>query len=307
MRNFKPSGRSRVAKPNFSISTKAQEVVPAGTLVYSLKGWKAGYHRIWARREGGFDPPELTSFTSVEALREIAGWQVASLFLSRFRGAEITRDLLRQSGISQKKIEESGLDPYLLEAESVRADPVLEKRYEDARRQLRRVRFSDAVIRRLHDARGARVVIDLAARLQAADRTTVERVQKEVESSLSLARKKPVQLPRDYVVKVVDDLSDAYDAPGLETVLPEDIEQLRDEVTVVSQLPGRWSEAQAVLTDSSLVDDRPQVRVPRYGEFSPGSIVRIRSLSDPGRVEFNEVAPPTVNAIPITGNTASRP
>ena len=47
--------------------------LPVGTFVHSLKGWKLGYHRLWAQREGGFHPRNLTAFQCVEALRKIAG------------------------------------------------------------------------------------------------------------------------------------------------------------------------------------------------------------------------------------------
>src|SRR4029453_16598437 len=54
---------------------------PAGSFVYDLRGWKLGYHRLWAKREGGFQPRELTKLSSVEAARELAGWRGASRLL----------------------------------------------------------------------------------------------------------------------------------------------------------------------------------------------------------------------------------
>ena len=63
-------------------SADGTKLVAAGSFVYDLRGWKAGYHRLWARQEGGFHPRELTRFSSVEGLREIASWQIASLFVT---------------------------------------------------------------------------------------------------------------------------------------------------------------------------------------------------------------------------------
>lgn len=275
--------------------------VPEGTFVYSLKGWKLGYHRLWARREGGFQPRELTRFASVEAIREIANWQVASLFLGRFRGEGLTQDLLRESGVSPAKLAEMGLDPYIFSDGDI-GGRRLDSAYEEARRQLRRLRFPDSLVRRLKEARGARVVVDLAARLEGADSREVERVRSEVERSLAADRRNPPKFEREHLTRALAHLAECYRTPGLETILPEDLETVRDAVTVSSRVPVEWSEAQSLLSDLSEADLRPSARVPRPWDFNPGTVVRIRSLSDPSRIEFNEAA--AIGDAPLAGGLA---
>ena len=277
------------------------KTVPAGTFVYSLKGWKLGYHRLWARREGGFQPRELTRFASVEAMREIANWQVASLFLARFRGEGLTQELLRESGVSPAKLAEMGLDPYVF-ADGDPGARRLDSAYEDARRQLRRLRFPESLVRRLKEARGARVVVDLAARLEGADSREVERVRSEIERSLAADRRNAPKFDRERLTRALAHLAECYRTPGLETILAEDLEAVRDAVTVSSRVPVEWSEAQSLLSDMSEADLRPSARVPRPWDFNPGTVVRIRSLSDPSRIEFNEAC--AIGDAPLAGGLA---
>lgn len=273
-----------------SIPEGGMEVVPTGTFVYSLEGWKVGYHRLWARREGGFHPRKLTRFETVESIREIAGWQIASLFVTRFRGTTLTAEFLRESGVNLRRLSELGLDPYLFAGEDLEVDRDLDREYEEARRFLRRRRFPDRLVRNLREVRGARVVVDLAARLEGAGREEWEREREEIERSLSAERRRPVRLAPEYLREALVHLAECYRCPGLETLLPEDLERIRGAVTVSSRLPAEWSESQAVLSDVPLDAVKPTVRLPRATELNPGTIVRLRSLSDPEHVEFNEVA-----------------
>jgi hypothetical protein len=82
------------------LSLPSPGVFPIGTFVRDLRGWKVAYHRLWARREGGFHPRELTRFASVESIREISSWQVASLFVTRNRGEPFGADNLRENGLT---------------------------------------------------------------------------------------------------------------------------------------------------------------------------------------------------------------
>ena len=70
---------------------------------------------------------------------------------------------------------------------------------------------------------------------------------------------------------------------------PEDLEELRGSVTVSSSLPCEWSEAQSFLEDLPMTGPEYSARLPRATDFNPGTIVRLRSLSEVDFMEFNEV------------------
>jgi hypothetical protein len=253
-----------------------REPYPAGTFVHDLRGWKLGYHRLWAGRQGGFHPRALGTYPSLEAMREIASWQVASLFLARFRGEGLTAEFLRQNGVKPSKLEELGLDPFLFAGEESRSTS--SKEYREAEKRLRKIGLPSALVRKL-EARGLAALEDLAARLAGAGREEVERLEKDLAASLERDRRREPKLPRGYLNAALDHLAEAYRTPGLETLLPQDLEYLREWVTVSSGLPQEWSEAQSLLDDVAAAAAVQVCRVPRGSEFNPGTVVRLRALA----------------------------
>jgi hypothetical protein len=282
------------------LSLIRDHVFPAGTFVYDLRGWKIAYHKLWARREGGFHPRALTRFEAIEAIREVSSWQAASLFVARFRGEGLSAEFLRENGIDQKKLAALGLDPYVFPGDEAGDDPALKKEYEAARKALRAAGIKADLVQKLRDARGTRVVLELAARLEKADRKTADKAEADLARSLSADARRASRMPREYLKQALAELAAAYEAEGLETVLPEDLERVRDAITTSSSLPAEWSEAQAVLDDVSLTGAESMARVPRATELNPGTVIRIRSLSDAEHVEFNE-AGTTGKQIPAGG------
>ncbi|HVR74471.1 MAG TPA: hypothetical protein VMT52_09075, partial [Planctomycetota bacterium] len=272
------------------LSLPGQEVYPVGTFVRDLRGWKVAYHRLWARREGGFHPRELTRFASVESIREISSWQVASLFVTRFRGEGFGPEFLRENGVNPRKLTDLGLDPYIFTDRRGDAGLARKEALEDAKKELRRLRVSGALIQKLLDARGAAVVIDLAARLHGAGKEQVEKVRTDLEKSLSSDRRRAPRLLGRYLTQALEDLAEAYQTPGIETIEPEDLEWLRGSVTVHSHAAGEWSEAQGVLDDVAMQSPAPTARIGRSSDLNRGTVLRIRSLSDESSVEFNEAA-----------------
>jgi hypothetical protein len=271
------------------LSLILNHVYPIGAFVYDLRGWKAGYHRLWARQEGGFHPRDLTRFSSVEALREVAGWQVASLFITRFRGEGLTADFLRENNVNLRKVSDLGLDPYIFPGGGVEGEAARKKEFEAARKELRRLKFRDDLIQKLREARGSRVVIDVAARLAKADKAQVQKVEESLTKSLAADKRRAPRVPPNYLAKALDELADAYRVPGLETFLPEDLEAARESLTVSSSMPSEWSEAQSVVDDVSLAGPEFMARVARVSDFNPGTVLRLKSASDESFQEFNEV------------------
>ncbi|MBI4603034.1 MAG: hypothetical protein HY721_13835, partial [Planctomycetes bacterium] len=272
------------------LSLIQDHVFPAGSFVYDLRGWKAGYHKLWARREGGFHPRELTRFASVEAIREIAGWQVASLFVARFRGEGLTAEYLQRCGVNLRKLQDLGLDAYLFAGGAAEDDAAMKKRYEEARKQLRKLGLKTDTVTKLKEARGARVVVDLAARLEGADVAQVAKVEADLAKSLASDRRRAPKIPERYLKAALEHLAEVYGVSGLETIEPGDLEWLRESVTVSSGVACEWSESQSVLDDVSTADLSPSARVARPMAFNAGTVVRIRSASDPSSVEYSEAA-----------------
>ncbi len=273
----------------FTRATVTKKTFPAGTLVYDVRGWKLGYHRLWNEPLGGFQPARLTVFRSVEALREISNWQLASLFLGRFLDQGLSVEFLRKHGVSSAQLAATGLEPFLYSSDPPQPSREDRARLRIAERSLRRVRFSSDLVSKLRQQRGVAAVVELASRLEGATRTDVRREESEVKRSLGKTRR-VVQFDGRYVSDVIDNLAEVYASPGVETLLAEDVERIRPHVTVSSTLPARWSEPQTVQNSGKKGAGRRNVRLPWGGEFNGATIVRISSRKDPDRFFFNEVS-----------------
>ncbi|MBN1441961.1 MAG: hypothetical protein JXA90_04585, partial [Planctomycetes bacterium] len=271
------------------LSYSGVDEFPAESLVYDLRGWKIAYHRIWSSRYGGFHAPEPTEFPSVEAMRDIARWQMASLFVSRFRGEGLTLDLLRDSGISTHQLEKYGLDRVLFTGEDRVLSEEESRRYRLSLERLQRLRVSRGLLKKIEQRRGPQVIVDLAARLEGAGRAEVRKVVEEIEAALGADQRSAARLDRKYLSRALVQLGKSYEVDGLETILPEDLENHRDAFTVSSRVAARWSEPQAILTDISSASARYDTQLERPSEFNPGTLVRIRPKRDDSPPELNFV------------------
>jgi hypothetical protein len=272
-----------------SLPSPPQGTLPIGTFVYDLRGWKVGYHRLWSQRFGGFHPDRLTEFRSIEAIREIAGWQIASLFIGRFRGEGLTAQFLRDSGVSLRRLADMGIDPTIFTGEEREITPEQRKELDAARSRLRRLRFDARLIRSLEQERGPQVLLDLSARLEGASRAEVEKMEQDLKKALATDKRRSGRFDPQFLRAALEQLARSYQTAGLETILAEDLERHRDALTVSSELPCRWGEAQAILSDLAMAGPDYQVRVPRASELGPRTLVRLRSR-DGEEAEFNEVA-----------------
>jgi hypothetical protein len=315
------------------LSLVSEQTFPVGSFVYDLRGWKLGFHRFWSRAHGGFHGGTLTELRSIEAMREIAEWQAAALFVSLLRAEEISIEDLEAAGARTGALERAGLDPSLFAEGAQKTDIRRENAYKDAVKALRRARFSTGLLKRIEEQRGPQVIVDLAARVEGAKRDEVEKIEADFEKALAAekGRRRRTRAGGKYLAQALERLIDLYKIPGIETVLAEDVERHRDAFTVHSTLPALWSEPQALLSALSLAGPDYKVAVPRPGEFNPGTVVRLRRHGE-SEAEFNLVRacagaiegevelafPPrssaaehgaTISALgrhPVNANTASR-
>ncbi len=272
------------------LSVPYDEEFPAGSLVYDLRGWKIGHHRLRAQAEGGFAPQRLAEFASVESIREIASWQIASLFLLRFRGEGLTAEFLQQNGINARKLEELGLDPELFGGDDPDRDPELKEKYNTAIRSLRKLRVPSGLVEALRKARGTRAVLTFEARINGLKRNEVGKAVAELKKALERGRRQAPRFHHKYLEAALENLAEVYQRAGIETVLPEELEVFRDSLTVCSQVPARWSEAQCIPEEMPAGSSpRESFQWARRGDLGGGALVRIRLRSDPSQVEFNRL------------------
>ncbi|MEC9353444.1 MAG: hypothetical protein VYD81_09015 [Planctomycetota bacterium] len=266
---------------------------PVGSFVYDLKGWKIGFHRFWAERYGGFHPDRLTSFRAVESIREIAHWQIASLFVGRFRGQSLDMDLLKKSGVRTKSLGNIGLDPAMFADDGYKLDVKDTLELGRARKQLTKKQgFSTRFLQEIERRRGPYMVLDLAARLRGATKNEGRKVRREMEEMFAGEKesRKSLKIDSRYLKLALAQLAEVYATAGIETILPEDLEYHRDALTVSSRIAARWSEAQSIGSDLTAGGSEFKFMVPRAPEFNPGTVVRLRSLSDLDRAEFNVIS-----------------
>jgi hypothetical protein len=280
-------------------SIPSERAFPPGTFVYDLRGWKIGHHKFRGGAAAGYAPAELTAFATVEAVREIAGWPIAGLFLARWRGSGLSPEFLRQHGIAPQRLRDLGLDFAL--SDGAGGGRELEEELEAARRLLARQGISRTFANGLESARGARALIAFAAEVGSLSRAEARSRQERLEEALKKDRSIELQLDRAYVDACLDDLAAATRSPGIETIRPQDLEAIRHAVTVSSWIPSRWSEAQ-VCPDPlpSGAADAESFRIARSGEHGGGAIVRIRSRKSPDLVEFNQTVSREKN-VPVNG------
>ena len=267
-----------------------QEVdFPAGSFVYDLKGWKIGFHRFWSERYGGFHPEELTRFRAVESIREIAHWQIASLFVGRFRGQGLDMDLLKKSKVDTRNL---GLDPSMFADEGYKMEVREIKALQRARQSLSKLGFKNRFLQEIEDRRGPYMLLDLAARLRGAKKNEARKVREEIEVMLAEEKKsrKALKIDARYLDGALEHMAEVYQTSGIETILPEDLEYHRDALTVSSRLPASWSEAQSLGSDLSTAGPEYKIVIPRAPEFNPGTVVRLRGLDGSGRSEFNVIS-----------------
>ncbi|MBI4585236.1 MAG: hypothetical protein HY717_14580 [Planctomycetes bacterium] len=273
-------------------SLPSRSTIDIGTMVYDLRGWKAGFHKLRAGAIGGFTASRLAEFATVEALREVSNWQVASLFLTRLRGEGLTAEFLRQHGIRASRLEELGLDPALFEGEGGRSDrgEGLKRELELARRTFRRLNVSRTVTEGLEKAYGMRAAIAFAARIEHLHPKEVQKEAKALEERLRKEKRQPPKFDKRYLEACLENLADVYRTPGIETILPQDLELLRDCITVSSAVPAKWSEPQ-VNEEAILAGEAGggSVRIARPDENGGFAVVRIRDRRDPSAVEYNMV------------------
>jgi hypothetical protein len=272
------------------LSVPYDKPFPQGSFVYDLRGYKVGHHQLRAHAEGGFAPSQLGEFATIEAIRQISSWQIASLFLIRFRGEGLTSEFLEKNGINARKLGELGLDPAIFAGSDPKKDEEHKEAYAAAVKSLRKVHVPSSAIDALRKARGVKAVIAFDARVGSLKAAEAQKVAAELVKSLERDRRNPPQFDRKYLEEALANLGEVYNSSGIETVLPEELELLRDCLTVSSRVPARWSEPQANLDPLPSGPTANQTfRAARPAELGGGALVRIRLKKAPEEVEFNRL------------------
>jgi len=276
-------------------STTGDKAFPRGSFVYDMRGFKVAYHKFRAGAINGFVTRRLSDFSTIESIREIANWQMASLFLQRLGGQSLTESFLRENGIRMRDLEKAGLDPALFDSDDRYQKGFLKKRLEHAKRSLRKLRLRSNLLGRLEKARGPRAIVALAARFDRLGPEEAKKEAKRVEGTLKSLKNKTPRFERKYLKACLENLAKVYKTRGIETILPDELEDLRDSITVSSWVPSLWSES-TVVPDAVVPGDqtRESYRLERSEAHGGGAVVRLRHREAKDTVEFNQ----TVNRSP---------
>ncbi len=263
---------------------------PTHTMVWDLRGWKVAYHRMRAGAMNGFTSEKLHRFQSIEAIREIANWQVSSLFLGRYRGEGLTREFLVSNGIKAKDLAKVGLDPALFESEESYESGYLKLQLDQAFSILRKKRLSSLSLK-IKRALGPRAVIEFANRVEHLSTKEARQAAEELEDVLKKRKRRSSRINKDYLIACLKNLGEVYKTPGIETITPQEFEHIREHITVTSRRAAEWSEAQTLLntiTPSSVAaEEKESLQVPRPGYHGGGTLVRLRHRGQPDKPEYN--------------------
>ena len=142
-----------------------------------------------------------------------------------------------------------------------------------AERILKRARFPSSLISRLRKSRGMKVVIELAARLQGASREDVRKMEKVISQSLEGGELETPSFPRGYLRKALENLAEVYRTPGIETLLPEDLERIEARMAeVVSEgYPFVRREVDRAEAEELFADDH--LKLERLAEIPEGETI----------------------------------
>lgn len=276
----------------FSVPAGGKEALqhPEGSLVWDLRGWKVAFHRLRAGSVRGFATDHLHRFQTIESIREIANWQIASLFLERFRGEGLTREFLASSGIRDRELAEAGLDGSLFESEKSYETGFLREQLDQATSILSRKRLG-SFTRKLKKAMGPRAVIEFANRVEPLSAREAGKLADELEEGLAKRQRKPARFDPDYLKACLANLGKVIRTRGIETITPEEFEHVRELITVNSRREAEWSEAQTVegeiSSSASVSGEKQSLQVPRPGYHGGGALLRLRHRDNPDRVEYN--------------------
>lgn len=259
-----------------------------GWPVFDLRGLKVFLHRYYDLGEG-----EIDTFRTPLAIREIADWSVIPYFLETIALFGLDLDNMAEFGLTPEMLMRAGLQQFLEKFDRPEQE-VDEEEYRATRKKLLDVGIPVEAIDMLEQFRGKAGLVQ-AGKL--ADRFDLDAVRANAfkgvfEGTIKKEFERVRKHARGYFPAAVRAYQEIYDQPGLETFTATDFERIRDSITTSSSIDALWSTEQTVIGE--IVTDAligvPSFRLARYDHFNPGTLVRVRSRTDPSKVEYHLAA-----------------
>ncbi|MGE3165110.1 MAG: hypothetical protein AB7O52_09410 [Planctomycetota bacterium] len=262
-----------------------------GWPIFDLRAFKVFLHRYY-----NLDTGELRTYRTPQAMREIAEWSIVPYFLKNLAALGLNLRNIDDFGLTTEMLLRAGLDEMLLEREEAEYD---EGAYREAMRKLKQAGVPDELADLLERARGKAAMIEAADLVEKLNLGKLEMgmVGAAFEGEFKKQLKRLQANTKTYFPKGIEAYKEIFDQPGLETFTARDFEEIRDLVTVTSGVQASWSDEQSVIGEistNSLIGF-PSLQVANYSWFNPGTLIRIRSLEDPKKVEYHLA----MGAIPI--------
>ena len=260
----------------------------AGWPVFDLRGLKVFLHRYYDLGDGVID-----TYRTPQAIREIGDWSVVPYFMETLAVVGLDLENMEQFGLTPEMLIRADLGQLL---ERLEGDPlpVDEEEYAGARRAIVDLGIPAEAVDLVEQFRGKAGVIEIA---RIVGEQNVSEVQANAfkglfETTIKNELKKLQGHARGYFPQAIEAYKEIYDLPGLETFTPTDFERIRDSITTYSSVDALWSSEQPILGTISAEPllGVPSFRLSRYDHFNPGTLVRIRSLTDPTKREYQLVA-----------------
>ncbi len=257
-----------------------------GWPVFDLRGLKVFLHRLANLSDG-----DIATFRTPIGIRQIADWSVVPYFLQTLAVVGLSFENMADWGLTTEMLVRAGIDPSLLQKEPEEVD---EAEYRKARKLFLDNNIPKEVVDLLESIRGKAAVIEAAEVVEGFGLTKARgNAFKGVYLTfIAPELKKIKKRGKSYFPSAILAYQEIFDIPGMETFSAFEFEQIRDLITTSSTQPRAWSQEQMVegeITNSALLGV-PQMRLPRYDFFNPGTVVRIRSINDPSKVEYGLAA-----------------
>ncbi|MCI0651139.1 MAG: LamG domain-containing protein [Planctomycetes bacterium] len=254
----------------------------AGFPIFDLRGFKVFLHRYYDLDEG-----VLKSFRTPQSIREIAEWSVVPYFLKNLAVLGLNSRNMKDFGLTLELLQRAGLGHELLKRDEPNVD---EKEYRAAKHKLDELGVPSELVKLLEDARGKSGVIQGAEAAEEFQITKENIVQLRMgfEAFAKPFIDKLKTRGKAYYPKAVEYYKQIYNLPGAETFTARDFERIRDLITTTSAVGSEWSPEQMVIGKIQLnpLVGVPSLQVARTDWFNPGTLVRIRSIKDPSKVEY---------------------
>ena len=258
-----------------------------GWPVFDIRGYKTFLHRLANLSDG-----EIASFRTPLGIRQISDWSVVPYFLQTLAIVGLSMSNMADWGLTPEMLVRAGLDPSILAREPEEVD---EGEYRDARKKFLDVGIPREVIDLVESVRGKAGVIEaseLVEQFGGVDKARGNAFKGVYQTFIAPQIKRVQSQSKKYFPGAVAAYQEIYNLPDMETISAGEFEKIREYITTNSTLPRDWSQEQMVegeISNSALLGV-PQMRLPRYDFFNPGTVVRIRSNSDPNKFEYGLAA-----------------